>query len=300
MARDSLNTMCRKVLPADLQNKCCGCLQATLKPAQWWWPTMKKTTIKIQIDNDDDDLVQWRDEDNNNDDHNSVRSLGRLNRSVGCQVGRTTICSRSWRNETNLPARVPICIHCRRRRYATVCTRTRTTTLLTRHQEWCVPFLHNTRLQSTARVLRIIQPYLASLLNADANTLPCLSRTAAGFEMFTTCTCHLQTVPRLSGTQKVERAPCSKERHGSSSCCRILQECLCRGRVHQCRWVGNARTKSPRLRTHGRILQRIHEKVAKNEVKFVPRKKIREWNTAAVSRYCTAKQTKGTNKQTTP
>ena len=29
-----------------------------------------------------------------------------------------------------------------------------------------------------------------------------------------------------------------------------------------------------------------------------PLKKIREWNTAAVSPYCTAKQTKGTNKQT--
>ena len=76
MARDSLSTMQQqKVLPADLQNKCCGCLQATLKPAQWRWPTMKKTTTEVQTNNDDDDFILWRDEDNKNDDHNSAQSL---------------------------------------------------------------------------------------------------------------------------------------------------------------------------------------------------------------------------------
>ena len=61
MARDSLSTMQQqKVLPADLQNKCCGCLQATLKPAQWRWPTMKKTITEVQTNNDDDDFILWR------------------------------------------------------------------------------------------------------------------------------------------------------------------------------------------------------------------------------------------------
>lgn len=42
------------------------------------------------------------------------------------------------------------------------------------------------------------------------------------------------------------------------------------------------------------------KKLQKMKLNLFPEKKIREWNTAAVSRYCTAKQTKGTNKQTTP
>ena len=171
MARDSSSIMRQqKVLPADLQNKCCGCLQATLKPAQWRWPTMKKTTIKIQAHNDDNDFIQWMDEDNKNDDYNSVRA-----RSGAC----------------TLTHRKP-CYYCRRITYAKVCVASGVfSSVLSRYQEWCAPFLFASRIASAAHAMVLVESEITTMLGMMHSPVRCLCRTGAAVRNDARqCTCH--------------------------------------------------------------------------------------------------------------
>ena len=172
MARDGLSNMREpKVLPADL--KCCECLQATLKPAQWRWPTLKKTTIEIQTDNDDDDLTQWKDEDIKNDDHNSVRSLGCL-----CQwgvKGMPSALSCACIMKDCKP-----CCYCRRVTYAKVCVASGGfSSVLSRWQEWCAPFLFASRVASAAHTMVLVENEMKTMLGMMHSPLRCLCRTGA-------------------------------------------------------------------------------------------------------------------------
>ena len=172
MARDGLSNMREpKVLPADL--KCCECLQATLKPAQWRWPTLKKTTIEIQTDNDDDDLTQWKGEDIKNDDHNSVRSLGCL-----CQwgvKGMPSALSCACIMKDCKP-----CCYCRRVTYAKVCVASGGfSSVLSRWQEWCAPFLFASRVASAAHTMVLVENEMKTMLGMMHSPLRCLCRTRA-------------------------------------------------------------------------------------------------------------------------
>ena len=149
----------------------------------------EKTTIQTQIHNDDDDLTKWRDEDDKNDDeknndHNFGRSLGCLCRwgVEGMPNARSRACSMKDRKP---------CCYCRRVTYARVCVLSGVfSSVLSRWQEWCAPFLFASRIASAAHTMVLVENKITTMLGMPHSPVRCLCRTGAGMRSdVRQCTC---------------------------------------------------------------------------------------------------------------
>ena len=146
---------------------------------------MKKTTTEVQTNNDDDDFILWRDEDNKNDDHNSAQSLSCLCQWVvkGMPNARSGAC--------RLTDRKP-CYYCRRVAYAKVCVASGVfSSVFSRWQEWCTPFLFASRIASAAHAMVLVESEIKTMLGMLHSPVRCLCRTGAAMRIDgRQCTCH--------------------------------------------------------------------------------------------------------------
>ena len=91
-----------------------------------------------------------------------------------------------WQLVSDCAIHFRTCVKYRRAAYARACIGTNT--VLTRWQEWCVPFLSDTRTESAASIMNLVELHIASFLNDDRAIHRAVSRTAAGYQT-NACTC---------------------------------------------------------------------------------------------------------------
>ena len=132
-------------------------------------------------------------------------------------------------------AGVQICSYCRRKAYARVCFGIQV--VLTRWQEWCVPFLSHWHLHSAASVMALVEADMMRFLGAMCVQQRALCRTAAGYQVGrNSCKC-----PKLEKMQTeseaLTRPYCSsslpKYRNSNKKRCIQDKRCPTKNRVHK-------------------------------------------------------------------
>lgn len=93
---------------------------------------------------------------------------------------------------------VQVCSYCRRKAYAQVCVGVHV--VLTRWQEWCVPFLSHCQLHSAASIMALVEADIMRFIGAMCVQQRAFGRTAAGYQVGTnSCKCpkpeKMQTEP---------------------------------------------------------------------------------------------------------
>ena len=255
MARDGLSNMREpKVLPADL--KCCECLQATLKPAQWRCTTQRKNTDQNRSSFEKGDASAT----------STAQVLKRLARTRSIyfedQPARpsTFACCTSFpvpyldskaaaqKKMRQKPAENCVCLFCRRTAYAKGCVGRKVNgrcQVLTRWQEWCAPFIKQSCVLSAADVLALVKQRLASFLNTCEAFVATLCYNSAELRSWERgCTCRSDADKKATDCSKKEGKKISTGKRTTGN----KADVFCWGhskwwKDRQCRWVGRRRQK---------------------------------------------------------
>ena len=154
------------VVPVDT-HKHRECSLSTLKTGMCNLSTLKTGAMPEQVQKSTEPSASQVRTDSSQTNRNKVAEDSRTR-----DAGRLGSCG---------GAGVQICSYCRRKAYARVCFGIQV--VLTRWQEWCVPFLSHWHLHSAASVMALVEADMMRFLGAMCVQQRALCRTAAGYQV---------------------------------------------------------------------------------------------------------------------